>query len=202
MNWKKAIRTNQSRSNSFTDRLGWPHDFLCPKPPKPWVATSDGICLSLLAGWYVFILHTQLPSAHAGICIGVIQPVMIGLLIRLGNFASVHRPPISVLGRVSTGQWIIPSYDVIFVGPLLSMIVLLATQLGSAGLEMMNGPLNNRLNPRLDWCITVLSSCGVTIAMLLAFLMGPGLERWRLAASHRIVFDVTNRDSHAPFAEL
>lgn len=46
--------------------------------------------------------------------------VLLLVLIRWGRLRSLGGPPIGVFGRVFTGRWLIPQYDVIYLGPLLT----------------------------------------------------------------------------------
>src|SRR5262249_12037823 len=91
---------------------------------------------------------------------------------RLSLYLSGYLPPISIWGRLTTGRWIIPGYDKVFVAPLLAV--------GLAA-WMSTEILNRNLDPRVYVPM-------VTFVFLAIFLgMGPSLKAWRLTGNHRIV---------------
>jgi hypothetical protein len=93
--------------------------------------------------------------------------------LRMLVFWINHRPPISVLGRLATFRWVIPSYDRAFAAPLAGMLVLW----GFADLVLLRrGP------PSLAGVSLLL-----TAALLVAFLPGPSLRTWALTSECRIV---------------
>ncbi len=88
-------------------------------------------------------------------------------LFRLSTYATLYRAPISILGRICTGRWIIPGYDVCSVGPFLSLVGAIAVY---------------ALTPR-----EISPSLAITTSLLLALITPPGLAQWRLTGKHRIV---------------
>ena len=203
---KGQFKTNPEERHQ--DRLGWPFDFLSPKPPKRLLPYSDGICLSLLAGWYMFVAHYHaIPEARPMLGVFATQFITIGIIARVWDYVRAHRPPIGFGGRVLTGRWIIPGYDVIFVAPLLAEVILLGSQLGALALFIANGPrfMNNPVNPQWEAIAIGLSSCGITLAIFVLCVVGPVLERWRLTGTHRIVFDLSgfgSKNKQSQFVEL
>lgn len=202
---KSQFQTNPEEKHQ--DRHGWPFDFLSPKPPKRLLPYSDGICLSLLAGWYMFVAHHHaVTEARFVLPCFATQFITIGAIARLWDYMRAHRPPISLGGRICSGRWIIPGYDVIFVAPLLGEAILLATQVGAIALFLSNKPrLINVVNPQVEALAIGLSSAGVSLTLLVLCVFGPELERWRLTGPHRIVFDqssVGGKSKQSPFLEL
>lgn len=195
--------TKPNQEEWYADRLGWPHDFLSPTPPQIWLPYSDGVCLSLLVGWYTFVVHWHIEGlGRAAVCAGAIQTMGVALLIRIGNYMRAHREPIDLPGRIFTLRWIVPGYDVIYVAPLLAGLVQVAAQAGAIALLFANGPRGNLNNPALDWVAVGVSVSGVAGSLMILLMMGPGLEKWRLTGKHRIVFDATQKQAASSFVEL
>jgi hypothetical protein len=92
--------------------------------------------------------------------------------VRLLLYCGTCRPPISLAGRLATRRFIIPSYDQIFVAPLLVLLI------GMGG-------------PRILWHWEANDSLTAGIAMFamvaVALGMGPNFSRWQLTGNHRIV---------------
>ena len=84
-----------------------------------------------------------------------------------------YRPPISLLGRIATGRWIIPSYDRALVAPLAGLLIvgaalprLISVSAQPSAFEM----------PIL-----------VTTVLLVVLLSGPTFRDWALTSECRIV---------------
>ncbi len=103
--------------------------------------------------------------------------VVIGVAVvaRLVRYTEAHGPPLGVLARLATRRFLIPSYDVVFVTPL----VMLALGFGLPHL------LRGVVSDGLAWSIAIFAAlaCGV--------LGGPDWQRWRLTAEHTIRVDGT-----------
>jgi hypothetical protein len=193
----KAVHDEQKRR-----RLGWPFDQLVPKTPQPLIPFHDGICLSFLAGWWWFIVLSQSPlEARSFIPLVMIMVVLFGGIMRLAQYVISHRSPLDFFGRLFTFRWIIPSYDKIAIAPFLALVTIAISQ-GLAAWMMF---------PRvfgIGWNTvpgTIVAGLGLTAALLLLLVAGPGVERWRLAARHRIVFDLAGtaaRSKSDEFVEL
>lgn len=206
IDWQLIHRTVQKGTNAeelARHRLGWPYDFLAPKPPVLMMHYSDGFCLSVLLGWYAFVAHYHLDhQLRMFVSALSIQLMFIATIIRLTIYVRGHRSPISFWGRIWTLRWIIPRYDVVLLGPLAAIIVHVATQAAALAIFVSNGMRGNVANPQLEWVAMAISSCGFSAALMILFTTGPVVTRWRLEGSHRIVFDNTNKQSSAPFTEL
>jgi hypothetical protein len=179
--WSDDVATAVRRSHegSVNERtLGWPFDRLAPKFPEriltvPWV---DGVLFSLLAGWWMLaaailvndpVGSSMLPRMVLGyVCI-------FGAVGRLSYYASGYAPPISLWGRIRLFRWIIPSYDQVYVAPL---VALLMGTLGPVWLAQIPG-LSSMLAAVIAFTATLLT----------LFVGGPNLVRWRLTARARLV---------------
>jgi hypothetical protein len=201
---------NQLKSNQFDkhqDRLGWPFDFVSPKVPKVLLPYRDGLCLSLLIGWFAFVIHYHAAQeGRAMLCVLAVKGVSIGAIARVWDYVRAHRSPLSFWGRVWRLRWIIPRYDVIFLAPLLAEMTIMATQFGAIALFVSNNPrFLNAPNPMWDALAICLSVGGIIVSLLVLCIMGPQVERWRLTGAHRIVFDLSgigSKQSASPFVEL
>ncbi len=170
--------------------LGWPIDALAPKPPLPWISRHDGICLACLIGWWhLAILWGVDRELRIVILMVTWFPLFMVPFIRVAAYMVGYRSPIDVLGRICTGRLIIPRYDCIWIACLMAW--LLSMPLFS--LAMMAGILTSGpfggipVEPHWfeAWKVN-LGPLATTITFLTTFLMGPGLENWRLTGQHRI----------------
>ena len=91
---------------------------------------------------------------------------------RLASFLNYYRPPISVLGRIRTGRWIIPGFDRCLVGPVLAVLAA-STVLG--------------LCQEAQVPQEITASLGITTVLLVTLTTPPRLREWRLTGEHRIV---------------
>jgi hypothetical protein len=170
VNVETAMRQRAAKSGRGFANLGWPFGRLQGFELKPAIRCETGLLLSLLPAWYLFlILRRETPdealwfvagAAGAGAC-----------LIRVCIYTCGCAPPISLLGRLATGRWIIPGYDRVLVAPLLAV---------AAGVG---------LPPLLDWagvmqCVAI--PIGVAASFAIALNAGPTLSTWRLAGDHRL----------------
>lgn len=195
-NWEEIAKRKANPGDSGS-RMGWPHDYLAPVEPRRWVPLSDGICGSLLAAWAVFVIEWN--GGYVIVFIVVLQAITLSALSRLYYYTRSHYPPVSLWGRLRTRQWIIPRYDTIFVAPALAVVTIVASQ-ALTMFWLLPAPLQRF--PRHHIPAMLLSCGGVFVSSLLLSVAGPCLERWRLNAPHRIVFDATSRQSQSPFLEL
>jgi hypothetical protein len=156
--------------------LGWPYHRLGPTfPDAPRLAMYDPSLLGALAGWWFFAISYQcrmLPDAIDGAYSVYYGFLAIGILIRLAVYCDGYAPPLSLVGRLIHGRWIIPGYDQVFVAPLLAIVV---------GVSAWVVPRLTALDP----LVTTPIAFDLTLWILLG--VGPGLQVWRLTGNHRIV---------------
>jgi hypothetical protein len=159
--------------------LGWPFGRLAPKFDgfQPHVPLHHALLVSLLVGSWAFAIVSY-ASDREDVLRHVLTSVLIPFalltsLIRVCVYCDGYLPPISLLGRLATGRWIIPGYDQVFlpaivVGAVSCVLVAIWTFL----LE---------LNPFLYFAVTV------AVVLFITLGMGPSLKTWRLTGNHRIV---------------
>ncbi len=157
--------------------LGWPFGKLAPKIPGhefhiPW---HQAFLIGLSVGWVFFVAASRIPAPEerrkflSAIWAFVL---LLGPSFRLIRYTIYHRPPISFLGRLATGRWIIPGYDRILVAPLLAL---------AFGVALV--PICFQVG--LDSLLAYPMAIGTFLFICLG--MGPSLETWRLTGNHRIV---------------
>lgn len=178
---QKQLTSNEMQT-PVNKQNGWPFaaagpalpaEFLCPR--------GDLICISLLAGWWmhvadVFWLRFQLqeqfnPVVFIGFAIVAALPP-----IRAAFYFLEHRPPIGLWGRILTGRWIIPQYDVIFVAPLLAMVCGVALPMGGLTIPLLR-----------PYLLTAVIPVTTTLMLLINFGIGPELRVWHFTGRHRLV---------------
>ncbi|MCA9069009.1 MAG: hypothetical protein KDA84_08805, partial [Planctomycetaceae bacterium] len=154
--------------------LGWPFDSLGPQPDPNSVSMGWAAALGILVGWWAIVLlrvitEKEFPTVFSILSFGFVSFLGLGRLVK---YAWAYQPPISFWGRIKTGRWIIPGYDVIFLAPI---VILLLTGIVAWLLIGFRFPLENILPPFL--------AGGVFVALGFP----PNLEEWRMTGTHRIV---------------
>jgi hypothetical protein len=165
-----------------SEELGWPFRVLAPKSVGfQGIQTQDAFFFSLLAGWFFYVVSWLLMAAkdskpeHAEYALYIFLTFLIPG--RFLIYLSGHLPPISFLGRVALGRWIIPKFDQIFLAPFLALLVgcSLPAFFGLVGIEPI-----------------LASSLTLSLCLFTLLGMGPSLKGWRLTGHHRI-FPLSNR---------
>jgi hypothetical protein len=185
--WKQKVEAQKEA------RTGWPFDVLAPKPPQVWVPTIDGLCGSLLIGWWFAALFWQTPVPGMVLYLQFGLFGSIGAIVgRIAVYVKNHKPPISDLGRLTTLRPWQFGYDEIFIVPALVVAIVIGTvSLGVCSLGLPFGAAAKLP----EWVGYVGVPIGVTLVPLLLLLGGPTVERWRLSGRHRIVFDQTGKST-------
>lgn len=155
-----------------------PVGFGTPIEQMPWHKLVgrrlDYLIWSLLVGWWVSCIGSMLPEddRYALFVLSATGFLMVPtLLTRLVLYLNGYASPLGFWGRLWTGRWIVPGYDVAAIAPLLILLAPGVTFwfLFSRGLPLrIAGPV----------------AVGVTLFTALA--TPPGLRRWRLIGKHRI----------------
>lgn len=152
---------------------GWPHGVLAPTVIRALrVEYRDGILISLLAGWLLFVIGAHVdPTKRAVTLMCAMYAVMGCACVRVLRYAIFQRAPQSRLGMLLRGRPIAPRYDVIFLPPLLTVIIPLAAGglLGLADLWLLAGPVT------------------LTLGLLIALNAPPSYADWALTGDHRTV---------------
>jgi hypothetical protein len=174
--WEGTVAGQTPEKWRVSKSLGWPYDRAGPpRAAIRSIAWYDALALGTLAGWLFFVISYQFRmalDANQGrfvVCLGLLG---VGILIRVAVYLDGHLPPLSLMGRLAHGRWIIPGYDQVFVAPLLTILVALAAWLV---------PVFTGLNS--------LATAPVALALGVWILLGmsPSLRAWRLTGHHRIV---------------
>jgi hypothetical protein len=170
-----------ARKQQYFDRtvLGWPWDLLqspIEVPRRNWLHLAVE---TLLTGWVAYACLSVLPPLAEAGTYCVLFYLVVGLCgARLFARCWHCRPPINLWGRLFTGRWLIPAYDLVFVGPLAVLVVGLLTPIVMRHLAAPEQ--------------TVLAvSLAATIGVFRG--LGPSWPRWLLTGKHRLVPGVTNR---------
>ncbi|QEH36842.1 hypothetical protein OJF2_54270 [Aquisphaera giovannonii] len=171
---------------------GWPFDQLYRDvriAGRFRMNTADAILVSMLAGWAAFCLaglhHDS--DERGGFALVMQVPCMLFVpLLRLGIYVGCYRPPVSLVGRIRSGRWIIPGYDRCLAAPLLAMLC------GGATVLVLR-----------KWLPTeVAASIAICTIMLISLASPPGLREWRLTGAHRITHGILAKGPNAPFVEV
>ncbi|HUE17801.1 MAG TPA: hypothetical protein VMR25_26835 [Planctomycetaceae bacterium] len=176
-------RVPQAQQSQSQPSIAWPFAYLSPQPPAQELPRFDAICLAALAGCAFFSLTTALnpfvdsflfPDREAPKLI-IVGWVVCGIaaVARLFAYCVRYRPPISLLGRLATGRWCIPSYDRGLVAPVGSLLILWCLEPGF--LLAFHVPT------------VVEMSLTLTLALLVALVPGPSYRSWVLTSQCRIV---------------
>lgn len=175
--WQEALNPQLQAGGAASGRLGWPFDRLGPRftHGNLGVRAIDGILMGLLAGWALYAADSLFDDARgrppvAAMVLGYLVALAPGF--RLSAYTTGYSAPISLGGRIRTFRWIIPSYDQVFVTPLMAVL---------AGILGFVAPWS------LGWPPTLAAPAAVTLSIWALLLGGPPRRRWWLTARHRIV---------------
>jgi hypothetical protein len=166
-------------------QLGFPFQHLAPKQTAPAVSLAEGTAISLLAGAWAHALIANEPDAETQTGMSVLAcllPLLIATVARLVLYCGNYWPPISFLGRLRTGRYVILRYDRVFVAPLMALLVLAAGWL-----------LFLRTGTGLTWGMPLV----LTLGLWLNLNLGPRLLVWRLTGGHRLGLGPRNRQLYA-----
>jgi hypothetical protein len=162
--------------------VGWPFGYLGPKRNLPQLAVFDAVCVSVLGGWLLaagmrllgYLEDPGSETAENERVFVVIAFVAASMLIcaRVLGCAIHHRSPISLLGRLVTLRWIIPSHDRMFVAPLAGLVLLW---------WLSPRVLANQGPPSI-----VAASSLLTAALLVGLVPGPSFRDWSMTCECRI----------------
>jgi hypothetical protein len=172
--WEGSVISPLLGTRAARQPLGWPYDRLGPLTRGP-VPLRDALLTGALAGWWFFAGHYHfrtLPDAAGNQNVMYLVFLGAGVLVRLALYCDGHVPPISLMGRLMHGRWIIPGYDQVFIAPLLAGLVAVAARFASASTEI----------PPI-----VVTSVAFALTWSILLGVGPTLQAWRLTGNHRIV---------------
>lgn len=152
---------------------GWTYDVLSPQQTEQ-LPLRDRLWLSGLVGWCVLavLAHSEYPIVLALAIMFSVFSCGSYTLQKVMQYIWSHAPPISLLGRLATGRWVIPSYDVVL-APVVYFAVCLAAAL------FLTGPI-------LEWPARYVLPAMLTIYLMLMNVACPDLNKWRLTCQARI----------------
>jgi hypothetical protein len=154
--------------------LGAPFEQLAPTaPPKP-VRLYRALAGAALAGWWTYCVTWRVWATTATTLDLVALVVVMGFAVALLRFV-VYRagsnPPLSLAARWHTGRWVIPSYDTVYLTPLVTLATSFATALALIVLGT---------SPAVTAGITA------AVAIWTAILLPPTRARWLLTSPRHI----------------
>ena len=167
--WQDSIDGAYRNIIRQTQPLGWSHDRLGPPRTREF-PLGIMFALGLLIGWWWYVLAT-----HGFVHVPFYPTVLLLAVIRLFVYCNGYLPPISLAGRLAAGRWIIPSYDQVFVAPVLALMV------GVAAWFVVH---------QAGWDAAVVQPIALTLTIWITFGIGPSPRVWQLTGNHRIVAGV------------
>jgi hypothetical protein len=159
-----------------SEMLGWPYDRMLREVKGGHKNYgTDAVLCCMLGGWWLFVL-SSLIGVRGDRQVVLYLPFIIVLAVcpavRLYVYTMGYIFPISLWARITTGRWIVPGYDQVFVGPICSLLV---------------GPLTLALLHTWSVPLDLALPIATGLVPLVALNAPPGLKRWRLTGQHRIV---------------
>ena len=155
--------------------VGWPFDKLRRLENSRFMSPNQWLTFAVVVGlWAHAVCSAALAeSVDDAWTFVTAMEVVCALLAfsRLCAYVWEYAPPVSLLGRLTTGRLIIPGYDRIFVSPILACVVPL-------GIVRVLPPMG--ASPPLTAGLVVIA------AVALVALPGPRLHRWRCTGTHRM----------------
>ncbi len=142
----------------------------------PWKWT---LIFATICAWWVFVLGWIKPEDKQGnvyvpaLLVMIIQAVVL-LVIRTILYFSGTLPPISLIGRIITKNWIIPRYDKALIAPLLTLIITTSGIL----ITYKIGTTHN--------AGAIILAATTFLVWLITLKMPPGLEEWRFTGCYRV----------------
>jgi hypothetical protein len=181
--WRVA-RPSARLLNSLEGRmgLGWPFDQLSPKNPPFSISCLHGLAISASVAWCFFAATSMFPLVDAGneqmrlelvfYRIMLFYTALFPVALRIRAYRLTERlPPTSLSYRLRTGHLIVPSYDRVWVAPLLMIYVI------------WEGPV-----VLADWGLSYSAAAAASLglAVLVAICIGPSRRAWALTGNFRL----------------
>jgi len=178
--------------------IGWPYRQIGPPhTTRRKIEFLKMIRLSALIGWWMlaiphgFILFLSKSSGHEDVMANLTESMnspdtgaapafrffWMGFVLlvagaRLFAYLRDTMPPISLLGRIKTGRWLIPEYDKVLAVPLLMVVY---------------GWFCPRLCVAVGMPLIIVPAVSITGLMMMQILLGPTQESWRHTGLYRAV---------------
>jgi hypothetical protein len=173
---KEQVLKVLKKSSSQNDKvLGWPYDRLAPTLANAGTF-RESLAISTLVTWWAFLavacIWPQEPTPLVLACLGTGFGAFTRLVIYLAGYAA----PLSLRGRLVTGQLIIPGFDIVWIAPglmvLLAGVVFLSSLIWSLPFSV---------------CVAII----VFGSMMIGLKCPPDLNEWKLTGNHHIVVGIT-----------
>ena len=171
--FKRAGLYSGSTPEEQDSDLAWPYDQLAPRLPRYSISYRNGVLLSLLFGWWVYVVISlvKLPVDRRGVAMFVMTLVMALPALRALRYINGHRSPLNLPARIVCRLGFIPRYDVIFAAPILGVLIACLGQ---------RAVVQNIAPPEIVAPLTV------SLVFLVVLTMGPSFARWHLTGGHRL----------------
>jgi len=155
----------------------WPFNAMAPDDDIEPIDGVDLLLASLIVSYWSYDIlrmldYVEYPAVFIVVHAGLVSVALVLAGLRLWTYVGVYRSPISLLGRISARTPIIPRFDMVFVGPGLTVLAAIVL------------PLVFRVC-HIPTVISFPLALGVVI--VIAFGTGPAFHVWRLTGGHRIV---------------
>jgi hypothetical protein len=153
--------------------LAFPYAQLSPAPRFSKISLQNAFLLSAtLAVWLIavvdyFPVQARDSTAYYFALIGL----YLAILFRAVHYVGPYPPPISLLGRLMNGLWIIPGYDRVFIPSICAGIPVLVLLL-----------IQYTAPSHLGWTSPLALFAGYSLALG----MRPSYRQWALTGQHRI----------------
>ncbi len=159
----------------------WPWNVLSVDRPERNLLGAHAWAWAAQAGWWTYALAARIPEpatpaqvaeAHSLTTFGLLVAAAACGLVRLVTYIGGHRSPLNLWGRIASGRFIIPAYDVVAVTPLAVLLLGVVAY------------------PTLAWLgLSPAMGAGVTTALLLGLSLtgAPRLRRWQLTAPAKLI---------------
>lgn len=176
----EAVRHPENRVGN-SDSLGWPFGrFL--KLREGSITLRESVLLSLLIGWWFAVgVGVARDGVPKDALYFPVNAALVLALLRCLIYVPGYAPPISLSGRLFTGRWIIPSYDKVFVAPLLAWLA--SVTVFKVLVFVFDQPLQSK-----DWrpLIELVVAAPLPVCLMILLGVGPTLRDWQLTGGHRI----------------
>jgi len=183
--WQSTPTERHLKQAISNGTIGWPYNMIGPRSNTPGISLGTTVVVGALAAWWVHVTIGKFAESWGEVADALVGPEYLGFrfmgglamfclvaaLVRAAIYINGFRPPISFFGRLLTGRWIIPRYDVILVAPICTYAfgVFGPTALRHAGVPDS----------------ALLAVC-VFLFCLIVLGIGPSLATWCHTGRHRI----------------
>jgi hypothetical protein len=187
-----AINLGLDAERGLGPACGWPHDRMLRDirlAERNRINRLDGLLVSLLIGFWLFCGQALIADARNRMLLPVFGLWAVPVLAtqRLALYARGLAPPISFLGRIRTGQLIVPGNDRVYLAPLLTLLAVPAV-LGPCWGAGVPGEIS--------------LPAAISAAFAVALLTPPRLRDWRLTAQARMFWPPTVQGPKSEFLKV